>query len=201
MNSNSNMTDSTNILLLRHGETVWNTTHRLQGHKDSKLTKKGREQAHRNGLNLRSFMEGAPRLVASPLGRCRETAEIIANVVEFDIAKIEYDERVMELSFGQWEGQSKSDIMKNDPDRFQAREANRWDIAAPDGENYCSVAQRLQSWLDDVEGQTLILVSHGCAGRILRGIYANLKKEEIYTLDEPHDAIFQLKSNIVIRVA
>lgn len=194
------MANSTKLFLMRHGETLWNTERRLQGHKDSKLTSKGRKQAHRNAVQLRNIVEGVPRFIASPLGRCRETAEIVAHAIDFDIAKIEYDKRVMEISFGQWEGQRKTDIEINDSVAFQARLANRWDVPAPGGESYSMVAQRLRSWLRDVEGHTLILVSHGCAGRILRGIYSNLEKEKIYSLDEPHDAIYQLENNTVTRV-
>ncbi len=195
------MTNPTKIFLLRHGETMWNTECRLQGHKDSKLTHKGREQARQNGLKLQNLISNAPRLIASPLGRCRETAAVVANMIDFDLSQIEYDDRVMELSFGQWEGQKIADIELNDTDRFEMRRANRWDIPAPDGESYSTVAKRLRAWLSDVEGQTLILVSHGCAGRILRGIYSNLPKESIYSLDEPHDAIYLLENKTVTRVA
>lgn len=194
------MDTSTRIILLRHGETIWNTERRLQGHKDSRLSRKGREQACRNGLQLRNFVSGEPRLISSPLGRCRETAALVAKNIEFDPSGIEYDDRVKELSFGRWEGQKISDIERNDSDTFQMRRANRWDIPAPDGESYFMVAERLRAWLRDVEGQTVVLVSHGCAGRILRGIYSNLPKESIYTLDEPHEAIYLLENKTVTRL-
>ncbi len=194
------MTILPKIFLIRHGETVWNTQQRLQGHKDSELTFNGRKQAHQNGINLRRVLGSAPRIISSPLGRCRETAEIVATAMEFDVTRIEYDKRVMELSFGRWEGQKLTDIKLNDAVAFQMRQANRWDVAAPGGESYSLVAERLRSWLYDVEEHSLILVSHGCAGRILRGIYANLEKEEIYSLDEPHDAIYQLGNNRVTRI-
>ena len=195
------MTDSAKIYLLRHGETMWNTERRLQGHSNSQLTQKGKQQARQNGLRLRKLISSTPRLISSPLGRCRETAEIIAGVMKFDFSQIEYEDRVKELSYGRWEGQRVSDIELNEASAFQVRRANRWDIPAPDGESYSMVADRLGDWLSEVERQTLVLVSHGCAGRILRGIYTNLPKESIYSLEEPHDAIYLLENETVSRIA
>lgn len=195
------MTDSTKIFLLRHGETLWNTERRLQGHKNSNLTETGREQALQNGLKLKCMMAEAPRFISSPLGRCRETANIVANAIGFDLTKIEYDDRVKELSFGCWEGQQISDIQTKDSEKFKLRKANRWDIPAPGGESYAMVAERLEDWLSDVQGQNIILVSHGCASRILRGIYSQIQKDLIYSLDESHDAIYLLENGTATCVA
>lgn len=191
------MTDSTKIFLLRHGETQWNTQRRLQGHKDSDLTEIGRNQAIQNGLKLKGMIEGSPRIISSPLGRCRETAHLIAGAIGFDPTQIEYENRVKELSFGHWEGQQIDDIQANDSENFQLRKDNRWDVPAPGGESYTMVAARLEDWLSDIRGQTLILVSHGCAGRILRGIYAHMQKDLIHSLDESHDAIYLLENGTV----
>lgn len=190
----------TQILLLRHGETLWNTEKRFQGHKDSSLTQKGLEQARKNGFNLQRIIDKSTLLVCSPLGRCRQTAAEIAKIVAFNPDQIEFDERVKERSFGRWEGQTLSDIKTNDAQSYRLTRANRWDVPPPNGESYAMVATRLESWLSDVQGQSLVLVSHGCAGRILRGIYANLAPEEIYSLDEPHDAIYKLENNQVSRI-
>lgn len=195
------MTDSTKIFLLRHGETLWNTEQRLQGHKNSDLTEVGREQASQSGLALKRLGADSFRLISSPLGRCRETANIIAEALEFDSSNIEYVDRVKEISFGSWEGQQIHDIQEMDSEAFNLRKANRWDVPAPGGESYSMVAERLNEWLKDIEGQSLILVSHGCAGRILRGIYAQIQKELIYSLDESHDAIYLLEHGEVTRVA
>jgi len=146
------MTDSTKIFLLRHGETLWNTEQRLQGHKDSDLTDVGREQALQNGLKLKSLVADSPRFISSPLGRCRETANIVANAIGFDPSRIEYEDRVKEISFGAWEGQQIGDIQTQDSGAFQMRKKNRWDIPAPNGESYSMVAERLKDRLSEVKG-------------------------------------------------
>lgn len=168
---------------------------------DSRLTDKGRQQAHDNGIQLRRLICDQPRFITSPLGRCRQTAEVLADTIHFDLSRVEYEDRVKEISFGRWEGQKIADIEINDAVLYQSRMANRWNVPAPGGESYSMVAARLKKWLSDVEGQNLILVSHGCAGRILRGIYSSLSKDAIYSLDEPHDGIYLLENKTVTRVA
>ncbi len=194
------MSQQTRIILLRHGETLWNTEQRFQGHRDSSLTQRGIEQAKNSGFTLQRTMGKTTRLVCSPLGRCRQTVAEIARVIEFDADQIEYDERVKERSFGQWEGHTLSDVKTNDAQSYRLTQENRWDVPPPDGESYAMVAKRLSSWLNDIQGQSVVLVSHGCAGRILRGIYAGLTPEEMYSLDEPHEAIYKLENNKICRV-
>jgi broad specificity phosphatase PhoE len=67
------------ILLVRHGETQWNLQRRVQGRFDSPLTERGVAQSHAVGQLVRSLPDAAfARIITSPLGRARQTAEIIA---------------------------------------------------------------------------------------------------------------------------
>ena len=106
------MNDPT-IYLLRHGETQWNTESRLQGHLDSPLTEKGRSQASYNGLRLNSLQDRNPIIYSSPLGRCIETAHIVASKIGVDEATVKKDDRLKELSYGRWEGLIKSEIQSD----------------------------------------------------------------------------------------
>lgn len=181
------------IYLLRHGETVWNTEQRLQGQLDSPLTQKGLRQAAKNGEKLRSLIHGDEiRVISSPLGRTLETAKIIASEIGIDPEEIETDERLKELSYGEWEGLTKADIERIDLNRYKNRINDRWNVAAPGGESYKDVAKRLDSWLKEQKYGTTIVVSHGCAGRILRSLHAKLDPANISDLSESHEAIFLL---------
>src|SRR6188472_696792 len=67
------------MLLVRHGETEWNRARRYQGWCDSPLTALGIAQAEAIGHRLAALPEAAAApIVASPIGRARRTAEIIA---------------------------------------------------------------------------------------------------------------------------
>lgn len=188
------MNRTTRIYLLRHGETEWNTERRIQGHQDSRLTARGRRQAVANGLRLLELLDGQGplRYISSPLGRCRETAHLVCGALGIDEREIELDDRLMEHAYGDWEGKTIAEVSVADRQRFQARAANRWDIAAPNGENYTMVAARLRSWLADIDGQAVVAISHGCAGRILRTVYADLSRSDAQSLAEAHDEIHVL---------
>src|SRR6266853_1266378 len=69
--------DETRLILIRHGETEWNITGRIQGYRaDSALTATGREQVR--ALAVRLAREGIDALYSSDAGRTRETADPIA---------------------------------------------------------------------------------------------------------------------------
>ena len=73
------------LYVLRHGETAWNTERRMQGLKDSPLTERGRLQALAMGRTLKAELlrEPGPTLfLRSPLGRVRETSEIIGREID-----------------------------------------------------------------------------------------------------------------------
>ena len=68
--------ESTDVIVVRHGQTQWNTERRFQGHHDSPLTQKGISQAE--ALARRLAKERLSALYSSDLGRARQTAELIA---------------------------------------------------------------------------------------------------------------------------
>ena len=189
------------IYLIRHGETEFNRAGRYQGQQDSALTEKGRGQARRNGRRLKELIGDAAAFdfVASPLGRTVTTAQIICEELGFDPTAVRTDARLMEIAFGDWEGMTREEIDARWPGAWQRRRENRWHHAMPNGENYAMVADRLQAWLDEVEGRT-IAVAHGAVGRVLRGLYAGLSQQEVLDLDEPQDEFFRLAEGTITRL-
>ena len=181
------------IFLLRHGETVWNNEQRIQGQLDSPLTPKGRMQAAQNGERLRDLLKETHfKVVSSPLGRALATAEIVASRIGVTPAEIELEDRLREISFGNWEGKTWTKVKETDEQAYNRRVRDRWTVRAPGGENYQDVAERLQSWLTGLNDETIVVISHGCAGRILRTIHADLDKDETSNLSESHESIFLL---------
>ena len=189
------------IYLLRHGETVWNRERRVQGHGDSPLTPRGIGQAQAMGRRLRLWLGDLRglRLITSPLGRCLRTATLVAETLDFDPRRIEPEARLMEHGYGLWEGLVHEDIRALHPAVWRAREADRWSVTVPAGENYTLVAKRVRSWLDEIaESERMIVVSHGCTGRILRGLYAGLAKDKIPALSERHGDIHLLSGRRIV---
>lgn len=187
------------IYLVRHGETEFNRERRLQGHVDSALTDLGLRQAEAIAAQLAALIGDADgwRIVASPLGRTVRTAEIVAR--RLGLARIDVEPRLIELSWGEWDGRLRADLARACP----AFAASNWAFDAPTGETYPAVRRRLAGWLDELppEGERrVIAVSHGVAGRVLRGLYAGLPREAVMAKDAPQDAVFQLAKGRIARI-
>lgn len=191
------------IYLLRHGETEWNRQRRLQGQLDSPLTERGLAQATAMGRALARLLgddSDGFRMVSSPLGRARSTARRVAEAIGYDPAAIAEEPRLMEHGFGIWQGELQDDLPHRFPEVWQAREADKWDYRVPGGESYALVAARLAAWLSEQAADArLIVVCHGLAGRILRGLYARAAPAEIFAMTEPQDALFHLSEGLVTR--
>jgi alpha-ribazole phosphatase len=129
--------------LVRHGETEWNAEGRFCGRTDVPLSEAGRRQARSLAERLKPLPFLA--LYSSPLERALETARLISQ--RFGLEPI-LDERLVELNYGQWEGRTLAEIMKNDPETFQAWDADPAQVAPPGGETGLEAQQRVVSFLD-----------------------------------------------------
>jgi probable phosphoglycerate mutase len=189
------------IWLVRHGQTAFNAAGRIQGAKDSALTALGEEQGRRLGKLLGRIAPPHARLIASPLGRTQHTARIIREHGGF-AAPIETDPRLAEISLGEWDGMLKDDIRQRVPDYDAGPNRWSWFFNAPGGDSWDALNTRLQSWLADAAAANhpIIAISHGVSGRILRGLFAQLPRDQTLMLDIPQDACFHLRDGRIERV-
>jgi probable phosphoglycerate mutase len=189
------------IYLVRHGQTEFNRERRIQGHVDSPLTELGVRQAKAVGRLLRDLIRDPAgwRIVSSPLGRARSTAEIIAS--KLGGLPVEFDARLQEMSWGAHDGRLRADLEAEHPDTFGK---SGWAFDAPtDGESYEAVASRVGDWLASLPPEPerkVIAVSHGISGRVLRGLYANLPRDDAGRQDVPQDAVCLLQHGGVGRI-
>ncbi|WEK02171.1 MAG: histidine phosphatase family protein [Candidatus Sphingomonas phytovorans] len=179
----------TEIYLVRHGETEWNAAGRFQGKLDSRLTDKGVAQAGACGRRLSAMGTEFETLFASPLGRARETAAIIKS---FGISpEVQCDDRIAEVSIGSWDGLTHVDIDAQWPGLLDDTTPFDWFFRSPDGESYDAANARVTQWLNDLQGVTLA-VSHGLIGRLIRGTYLGMTRDDALGLPVPQDVIWQL---------
>ena len=183
------------IYLVRHGETEWNRAGRMQGHLDAPLTPRGEAQARAIGETLRELGVDGFHMVASPLGRVRATAAIIARALGRDPEAIPTDERLMEMTWGDWDGLTLAEIEVRDPGALTQRKADHWDYSPPGGgESYTKMASRVADWLAGQDpDQSFIVVSHGGTGRVLRGLYGGLSQAETLAQEEPQETFHLLR--------
>ena len=184
------------IYLLRHGETLWNLAGRLQGQQDSPLTARGVRHAEENGQLLRAQLEDpkAWRIVSSPLGRCWQTAALVAEALELDPNGIRFEPRLKEIDYGIWEGQTHEEIAVRYAVLWRTRQLDKWNFTVPGGESYAGLAARAASWLDEVPATArLIVIAHGGSGRVLRGHYSGLTPAQTLALDADHGLVHCLQ--------
>ncbi len=160
------------IYYVRHGLTDWNVQHRLQGRHDVPLNAAGCAQAVRCGEILRDLLirdGGVPRdldYVSSPLIRARKTMEIVRATLGLDSAGYGVDARLAEISFGEWEGLTYTDVLSRDKDIVARREADKWGFRPPGGESYAQVTARISQWHAALDRDTVV-AAHGGTGRAL----------------------------------
>lgn len=188
------------IYLVRHGETALNASGHYQGKLNSPLTSKGVAQAQACGRQLAAVSADIDILVASPLGRARETTKIIRSFGNFPDAI--WDDRIAEVSLGSWDGLMQVDIDAQWPGMLDGSTPWDWFFRSPDGETYDHAAARASQWLGSLQG-VVLAVSHGLIGRLVRGAYLGLTKNDALELPVPQDIIWRLAGGRIdpIRVA
>ena len=178
------------LYFIRHGQTEWNAIRRMQGQWNSDLTELGREQADINGRFLATL--GIDYLVASPLDRTRQTADIINQHLELDI---NYDGRIMEWHCGDWSGELWDDVSIKWPKEFAAWQEDQFNYPGTNGENYPDMIKRTSPFLDEVfasQHSRIAIVSHGMIGRVMVSILLGHSPEEMFHFGQSNDTIFHL---------
>lgn len=127
------------------------------------------------------------RIFSSPLSRCRILAEAVAgNIIA--------DTRLMELNFGEWEGQMWETISKTS-------QAARWfgnyiEEACPGGESYTQLLCRVASFIDDLkhlhDSENILIVTHGGVIRSFYSILNGISSAKAFDLKIDYGDIHQL---------
>jgi broad specificity phosphatase PhoE len=176
--------------LVRHGETVWNTEARMQGHLDSPLTSRGRAQALRTARLLARL--GVDSMFASPLGRVRETLAILAADVPVAVA---FDDRLKEWHGGIWSGERYPELRDKWPNEFAAWDDDRYRVRAPGGENFEDLEQRARAFIEDLPpdaGPRIAIVAHGFFNRAMASVLLSLESSEMLRIRQSNDTIIRV---------
>ena len=128
----------------------------------------GRVQAEEAGRRIAALVHDPASLdyVASPLGRTRDTMEILRRALGLDPAAYRVDERFVELTLGEWEGLTWREVRGRAAALASARERDKWNFVPPGGESYAMLLDRVRPALLGLDRPT-VLVSHGGVARAL----------------------------------
>ena len=172
------------LLLLRHGETKHTRAKRFSGSGglDPSLSDDGRAQAVAAAARLRQ-LGGVDAVVASPLARTRETADVVAAALGLDVR---IDEGVAECAFGDWEGLTFAEVQAQDPVALEQWLASTA-VAPPGGESFDELTGRVGRARDRLiaryPGQTVVVVTH----------VSPIKTLVRLALDAPARAIYRME--------
>lgn len=145
--------------LKRHAQTEWNRLKRIQGQKDSPLTRKGERQAVRWGHLLQGTRWD--RILTSDIGRARKTADFINGSLQIPIRS---EPGLREQSWGRWTGYTISELKQRFPRELDEQIRRGWRFCPPGGESRHQVWQRSAACLHECTqrwpGQTILVVTH-----------------------------------------
>jgi len=175
---------TTRIVLVRHGQTVWNRggTVRFRGRTDLALDDFGLRQA---AVTARYVANRWPveAVYASPMKRAVQTAQAIAEVHELDAEPFE---GLLDIDFGEWQGHSPEALRKEYPDLLRDWFEAPQTVQVPGGESLEDVRQRVVTGLDTVlnrhPGQAVAMVGHTVVNRVLLCAVLGLGNEHFWRL-------------------
>lgn len=150
------------LILLRHGQTDYNATSRMQGQLDTDLSEIGRQQAEESAKILAD--QHITHVFSSDLSRARDTAEAVARRIHVDVVT---DPRLRETHLGEWQSRTHKEIDTVFPGaRALWRHDPEW--SPPGGESRVEVARRARQFvneqmieLKDWNNSTVLIVAHG----------------------------------------
>lgn len=151
---------STEILLIRHGETLWNKLGKFQGSMDIELSEEGRKQAQALKSNLKNDFQA---VYASPLIRATETANILCEGTGLSVIPCE---GMKEINFGAWEGLTIEEIRNNYPQELAAWQSDEKEGPFMGGDlsvrkASLRAADAIRSIAKNHTGEKILVIAHG----------------------------------------
>ena len=170
------------LYIIRHGKTDWNALHKLQGRTDVPLNEEGRLMAEK----AREEYSGVHFDVcfSSPLVRARETAEILLRDRNIPILT---DDRLMEMSFGSYEGQENSFDIPDCPINVLFFHPEQYTSPPGGAESLDSLFARTGEFLEDrvdpllKEGKDVLIVGHGAMNSSIVCRIRNLHRSQFWS--------------------
>ena len=145
------------LILVRHGQTLWNREKRAQGVSDIELSNRGMAQADSLARSLQD--ERIDTIVSSPLKRALQTA---AAINRFHDLPIEPEEDLMELNMGDFEGIIFREMVEKHGDFLKRWAADPASVVMPGGESLAQLQARVWSVVERiiVKPGTTLLAAH-----------------------------------------
>ncbi|MEV7520667.1 bifunctional RNase H/acid phosphatase [Streptomyces sp. NPDC091371] len=173
------------FVLLRHGETALTPQKRFSGSggSDPELSPAGRSQAAAvaEALAARGTVQ---TVISSPLRRCRETAQAVADRLGLGVT---VEDGLREVDFGAWEGLTFAEVQERFPDDLQAWLDSPKAAPTGGGESFAAATRRISATRDRLlaahAGRTVLLVTHVTPVKILVRLALGAPPEALFRME------------------
>ncbi len=177
------------LIIVRHGQSVYNLENRFTGWQDVALSPKGRDDARQSGQRIRG--EKIDITYTSALQRARETLLLLLESAGFGDLPLHADKALNERSYGDLEGLNKGDVAL----KLGVEQLKTWrrsyDVAPPNGESFKTTIDRVQVYFEQEiapqlrAGKNVLIVAHGNSLRALVLLIEKLSPEQIQEVELP----------------
>ena len=156
----------TEIILIRHGETEWNSQLRMQGHSNSALSAVGRGQIQALGEWMKNV--SFDHIYSSDSLRARQTAEAIT---QYSGDTLQFDQRIREKNLGVFEGLTSIEARERHPEIYRLFKTGGANYVIDEGESTQQVLDRALEFIEEIRlrhpEQRVVMVTHGGVVRVL----------------------------------
>ena len=179
------------LVLIRHGQSIWNLENRFTGNVDVDLTKQGRAEAKLTGEKLQKKGILFHSAFTSMLKRAEETLQIVLEVIQQPEIKIYRSAALNERSYGELQGMNKAEMAE----KYGADQVHIWrrsfDVAPPGGESLKDTQNRVLPYYEKEiqpllnQNKNVMVVAHGNSLRALMMMLENMSKDAITQINIP----------------
>lgn len=189
--------NSRNLILVRHGQSEWNSKNLFTGWKDPGLTKLGVKEAKDAGKLIADKGILFDLMYTSMLTRAQKTGDLILQEMRHPEITIIKNEALNERNYGSLAGLNKDEARKKWGDDQVHIWRRSFDIPPPDGESLKDTAERVLPYFKSeimpkvIEGSSILIAAHGNSLRSLIMELDSISSEEIVNLEIPTGAPIQ----------
>ena len=186
-----------NLILVRHGQSEWNSKNLFTGWKDPGLTELGIKEAKDAGKLIANKGILFNLMYTSMLTRAQKTGDLILQEMRHPEITIIKNEALNERNYGSLAGLNKDDARKKWGDEQVHIWRRSFDIPPPDGESLKDTAERVLPYFKSeimpkvIEGSSILIAAHGNSLRSLIMELDSISSEEIVNLEIPTGAPIQ----------
>ena len=180
---------SNKLVLVRHGQSIWNEKNLFTGWRDVGLTDKGVEEAKKAGLLLKEANVDFDVMFTSSLERAKKTGDIILGCMDQSNIEVVSDTALNERDYGELTGMNKDEARKN----FGESQVQIWrrsyDVSPPGGESLRNTFERVLPYFNKYifprlkNGENVLITAHGNSLRSLVKHLEEISEEKIVKLE------------------